>query len=183
MEEEIFTREYYVSMWASILNSYRLWGHDLTTLLKIIKRTNPSIYHVFNLMYTKENDSYITLQFDEEASFFYKKLSQLLPEGECLYTKLKVKALKQKNNILEFKEELMQQKFNYLIAILCFAEEFAFLPLDNKMITAKHNSISAHSDNIIFCAKKNSKTGLTHVKVTIPNEISFEYYSSLNPIK
>ena len=48
MKNVFFTREYYVSIWESILDSYQWWGHDLISLFPNIRKTNPIVGEVFD---------------------------------------------------------------------------------------------------------------------------------------
>lgn len=182
MKNESFTREYYVGMWASILSSYQWWGHDLITLLGNIKQTNPIVSEVFDKMYKKDGDTYV-LQLFNKATKFYQKLDTLVPSVERLYTKLEVKSLKKANNDITIKENLMLQRINYLIAILCFTEEFALLSLKDKKVSCIENILTAHSKNIDIFIENNKQTKITVVRITIPCELVIEYCASVNPIK
>lgn len=182
MKNESFTREYYVSMWATILSSYQWWGHDLVSLLDNIKKTNPIVSEVFDKIYKKSDGTYV-LQATDKITKFYQKLNALIPSNEKLYTKLEVKSLKRKNDNISLKETIMLQRINYLIAILCFTEEVALLSLKDKKVSSNENMLTAHSENIDIFIEKNRKTGITTVRITIPCELCIEYYSSVNPLK
>lgn len=182
MKNESFTREYYVSMWATILSSYQWWGHNLVSLLDNIKKTNPIVSEVFDKIYKKSDGTYV-LQATDKITKFYQKLNALIPSNEKLYTKLEVKSLKRKNDNISLKETIMLQRINYLITILCFTEEVALLSLKDKKVSSNENMLTAHSENIDIFIEKNRKTGITTVRITIPCELCIEYYSSVNPLK
>jgi len=182
MKNESFTREYYVSMWASILSSYQWWGHDLITLLDNIKKTNPIVSEVFDKMY-KENEGTYVLQTYDKITQFYQKLNALIPSAENLYTKLEVKSLKRKNDNISLKETTMLERIDYIIAVLCFTEEFALLSIKDKKVSSNENMLTAHSENIDIFIENNRKAGITVVRITIPCELCIEYYSSVNPLK
>lgn len=182
MKNESFTREYYVSMWATILSSYQWWGHDLISLLDNIKKTNPIVSDVFDKIYPKKDGTYVLQTFDKITKF-YQKLNALIPSNEKLYTKLKVKSLKRKNDNISLRENSKLQRMDYLIAILCFIEEFAFLSLKDKNVSSNENMLTAHSENIDIFIERNKRTETTLVRITIPCELCIEYYSSVNPLK
>lgn len=181
MKNENFTREYYVSMWAEILSSYQWWGHDLVSLLYDIKKTNPIVSEVFDKIYQKNEAAYVVQTFDKDTKF-YQKLNSLIPLNEILYTKLEVKSLKIKNDNISLRENNMLQRMDYLIAILCFTEEFAFLSLKDKNVSSNENILTAHSENIDIFIERNKRAGTTLVRITIPCELCIEYYSSVNPL-
>ena len=105
MENNGFTREYYVGMWVSILDSYQWWGHDLITLLDNIKKTNPVVSEVFDIMYKKiqvfldnisKNFNYLSLIKVE------KYVSELIDiQNKCLANPLK-KCKSEKYNFIMF---------------------------------------------------------------------------------
>lgn len=182
MKNESFTREYYVGMWASILSSYQWWGHDLISLMDNIKKTNPIVSDVFDKIYPKKDGTYVLQTFDT-ITRFYQKLNALIPSNEKLHTKLEVKSLKRKNDNISLKETAMLQRFDYLIAILCFTEAFAFLSLKDENVSSNENMLTAHSENIDIFIERNKRTATTLVRITIPCELCIEYYSSVNPLK
>ena len=182
MKNESFTREYYVSMWETILSTYQWWGHDLISLLENIKKTNPIVHEVFDKIYSKNNGTYV-LQHSDKITKFYQKLNALIPLNEKLYTKLEVKSLKRKNDNISLKENGMLQRMDYLIAILCFIEEFAFLSLKDENVSSNEEILTAHSNNIDIFVERNMSTGITVVRITIPCELCIEYYSSVNLLK
>ena len=71
MKNESFTREYYVSMWATILSSYQWWGHDLVSLLDNIKKTNPIVSEVFDKIYKKSDGTYVLQATDKITKFYH----------------------------------------------------------------------------------------------------------------
>lgn len=182
MKKESFTREHYVGIWSEILSTYQYWGHELITILDEIKKTNPIAVEVFEKMYNKEGDSYVSQTFTRAARF-YQKLDRLIPSAEELYTKLRVKSLNRENKNLAIKETLRLRRINYLIAILCFMEEFAMLSLKKSKVFSSENILVAHTENIHISIERDNKTEITVVKIIIPREISIEYYSSVKPIK
>ena len=182
MKTGVFTKEHYVSMWATILETYQWWGHDLTSLLDNIKKTNPIAVQVFNMLYNRREGTYEPKTF-ERATYFYQKLSKLIPDVKQLYTKLEVKALNKRNKNIAIKESCRIYREDYVLAILCFLEEFANLPLSNSKVSSMENTLTAHSDNIVFKIEKNKHTKITSVKIIIPNEISIKYCCSEIPIK
>ena len=95
MKKGTFTREHYVSVWATILDAYQWWGHDLTTLLDNIKKTNPIAVQAFEMLYNKVEDEYVP-QTINRATKFYQKLSKLIPGDDRLYTSLEVESPKRK---------------------------------------------------------------------------------------
>ena len=182
MKNKSFTREHYVRMWATILETYQWWGHDLISLLENIKKTNPDVPKVFDRIYSKKDGDYV-LQTSDKITKFYQKLNALIPSNEQLYTKLEVKSLKRKNDNISIKEDSCLQRMDYIIAILCFTEEFAFLSLKNENVSSNEEILTAHSDNIDIFIERNKRTESTLVRITIPCELCIEYYSSVNPLK
>lgn len=182
MKTGVFTKEHYVSMWATVLESYQWWGHDLTSLLDNIKKTNPVTFRVFNMLHNRREGTYEPKTFDR-ATYFYQKLSKLIPNAKQLYTKLEVKSLNKKNKNIAIKEKCRINREDYVLAILCFLEEVANLPLSNSKVSSMENTLTAHSDNIVFEIEKNKHTNIISVKIIIPGEISIEYCSSEIPIK
>lgn len=181
MKNESYTREHYVNTWTTILRSYQWWGHDLISLLDNIKKTNPIVPEVFDKIYKKNYGTYVLQNFDKITKF-YQKLNTLISPNEKLYTKLEVKSLKRKNDNISIKENFRLQRMDYLIAILCFTEEFAFLSLNDKNVSSNENILTAHSDNIDIFIERNKRTGTTVVRISIPCELCIEYYSSVNPL-
>ena len=181
MKNESFTREYYVSMWATILSTYQWWGHDLICLLENIKKTNPIVPEVFDKIYSKNDGTYVLQTFDK-ATNFHQKLNELIPSNKELYTKLEVKSLKRKNDNISLTENSRLQRMDYFLAILCFTEEFALLSLKDKNVSANENILTAHSENIDIFIERDKRTGTTLVRITIPCELCIEYYSSVNPL-
>ena len=64
---------------------------------------------------------------------------------------------------------------DYIIAVLCFTEEFAFLSLKNEKVSSNEEILTAHSDNIDIFIERNKKTESTLVRITIPCELCIEY--------
>lgn len=182
MKSESFTSEYYISMWETILNCYQWWGHDLSSLMDSIKKTNPIVSEAFDMMYKKDSNTYVLQTFDKITKF-YQKLNELIPSNEELYTKLEVKSLEKENDKILFKEAQILKRIDYIIAILCFTEEFALLSLKDGKVSSNKNMLKAHSENIELLIERNNDTQITIVKITIPCELCIEYYSSINSLK
>ena len=183
MKNGTFTREHYVSVWATILDAYQWWGHDLTTLLDNIKKTNPIAVQAFEMLYNKVEDEYVP-QTINRATKFYQKLSKLIPGDDRLYTSLEVESPKRKYKNIQIREKRILKRADYMLAILCFAEEFAFLPMNAPNVSSiKVNRLMAQSDNIVFHVEKDIKTGITRVGIVIPNELTITYCASKNPIE
>lgn len=181
MKNTTFTKEHYLGTWGNILQSYQWWGIDLRSSLNIIRTTNPIVPVVFDKLYKKDDAAYIPQTFSKVRKF-YEKLSVLIPNEKYLYTKLVVKAFKKKNKSLETNDAFLISRVDYIIAILCFMEEFALCPLSNRKISSNDNLLTAHSDNIDIFIEHDKKTGVTLVRIVIPNEISIEYSCSVNRI-
>ena len=182
MKKGVFSREHYVQTWGSILSSYQWWGHDLRHLLKQIKETHPVVPEAFSKMYKEQDGVYSSQTFDS-ITRFYQKLSSLIPTAENLYTKLEVKALRKQNDNISIKETTMLKRFDYVIALLCFMEEFAFLSLNDKNISSTKNILTAHSENIDIFIERDRRRGRTVVRITIPCELCIEYNCSVKPLK
>lgn len=181
MKSKDFTAEYYLDMWSLILSSYQWWGHDLSALMNNIQKTNPIISESFNEVYKKVEFSYIQ-RATGEISKFVHKLDTLIPLKKKLYTKLCVKSLKSKNDDIAISESIMMNRIDYLIAVLCFAEEFSLLGLNSKKISSNKNILSAHSNNIDIFIEQDKKTNVTLVRILIPCELCIEYSASESPI-
>lgn len=181
MKKKIFTREHYVQTWRAILSSYQWWGHDLRPLLKQIKETHPVVSEALNKMYN-EKDGVYSLQTFDSISKVYQKLSSLIPTAESLYTKLEVKALKKQNDNVSIKETTMLKRVDYVIALLCFMEEFALLPLSDNNVASTKNILTAHSESIDIFIERNRSRGRTVVRITIPCELCIEYNCGVKPL-
>lgn len=177
MEKCFFTREHYVQTWETILSSYQWWGHDLIPLLENIKQTHPVVSNAFGKMYEKTNVGYVAQTFDSITKF-YQKLSSLIPKSEKLYTRLEVKALRKKNDNIAINESYVLNRVDYLIAILCFMEEFALLSLNEKNVASTKNMLAAHAENVDVFVERNTKKEITIVRITIPCELIIEYSCS-----
>ena len=181
MKNVVFTREYYVSMWESILDSYQWWGHDLISLFPNIRKTNPIVGEVFDKLYKEKDNFYVSCN-SNTITQFYQKLDSLIPNSDKLYTKLEVKSLRKQRNNIAIQETTISKRINYVIAVLCFIEEFAFLSLKDKNVSSNKNILAAHSECIDIFIEKNNKIGITLIRITIPCELCIEYYSSENPL-
>ena len=93
------------------------------------------------------------------------------------------KSLKRANDEISIEETTTLKRIDYVLAILCFTEEFALLSLLDEKVSANKNILTAHSENIDIFIENNKKAGTTVVRITIPCELCIEYYSSVNPIK
>ncbi len=174
MTKETFTRNHYVCMWETILSSYQWWGHDLITLLANIKKTNPIAVQTFNLLYKKNGKKYLPVP-QGNAIKFYQKVNSLLPQGQVVNTTLEVKALRAKNESLEVVESVTMNRYDYLIAIICFMEEFLMLSIKDEKVSSNRNILAAHSDAVNIFMEKDNKTNVTMVRITIPCELVIEY--------
>ncbi|MBQ8298932.1 MAG: hypothetical protein IJX99_03565 [Clostridia bacterium] len=149
-------------------------------LMNGIKETHPVASDVLNKMYEKRGDVYSLRTFDSITKF-YQKLSSLIPTAEHLYTKLEVKALKKDNDNVSIKETTRLKRVDYIIALLCFMEEFALLPLSDKNVSSNKNILTAHAENIDVFIERNRSRGRTVVRITIPCELCIEYSCSVKP--
>lgn len=174
-----FTRKYYIDMWNEILTTYQWWGTDLVTLRHNIKETNPIIFEVFDKLYKKQKDTYVPRAINKTTKFYYQKLNKLIPTAEKLNTKLTAKSLNKNNNFITFEEHLVLKRSDYLIAIVCFMEEFVLLNLnDGNMVSETDNILAAHSENIDIFVEYDMTAKKTLVRIIIPCELVIEYESA-----
>ncbi len=181
MKESMFTQEYYIDMCSRLLSVYQTFGHDLSNLLENIHKTNPIVTETFDKLYKKVKHNYV-LKPVRKIAKFYEKFNSLIPDSEKLYTSLEVKALKRKHSNLALSEKRKLYRVDYLLASLCFMEEFCLLPLNDVALASNDILLSAHSENINIFVRQDPVTHITTIRIVIPGELQIEYCASANPL-
>ena len=185
-KKEPLTKDFYLKTWKTILDAYQWWGKDLMALYDGLQETNPnatkSIEELYDYFCPNRYEEAIIRHYNVPNKF-YQKLGELIPETDHVYVNLVVKSLKtDKYRDLEFKEQFKQHRMDYLMAILCFAEEYAQNFLGDENIKSSKNSLSAQADNITYLVSRDESSGITKVSITIPKRLEIMYDSCKRPL-
>ncbi len=176
---ERHTTIYYLNLLKELLELYKINGHSLTRSIGNIGEINPQVYNAFHKLY-KINDTghgplYIPTGRTEDT--FAKRMNEMLPKANILYTDLEVRSLNKYNNDIELKTSSYTDNYNYLLFLLMFAEEYALDNFSNEINRISRNGdiICGSSNHVILTMEKDKHLDLTSSEIIIPNEARIKY--------
>ena len=179
---EKHTTIYYLNLLRELLEIYKNDEHSLSRHIGEIGDINPSVYNIFHKLY-KINDAKngpLFIPTGRTEDTFAKRMNELLPKRNILYTDLDIKPLNKYNGDIKFNLSSYTDNYNYLLFLLMFTEEYAldnFTEIINK-VSRSGNIICGSSNNIILTMEKNKELDLTTSEIIIPNEAKINYNAS-----
>lgn len=165
-----YKKEYYLNTFHNVIDTYRSWGIDLTSMLDQIKKTNIGTYHNFKKVCETNNEEYKLKELTEEK-VFYEKLLELMPKNEDCTSYLVAKDLIRP--YFDTDAEIHIKNYDYLLAVSLFCEEFFNLELSSPIIKTSENNLKASNQNISIDIEKNNDE--TIANIDIPNQLKMVY--------
>ena len=165
-----YKKEYYLNTFHNVIDTYRNWGVDLTSMLDQIEITNNETYHNFKKVCETNNEEYKLKELKEEK-VFYEKLLELMPKDEDCKSYLVAKDLI--CSYYDTDAEVHIKNYDYLLAVSLFCEEFFNLELSSPIVKATTNSLKASNQNISINIEKDNEE--TTANIDIPNQLKMTY--------